>query len=217
MLNEASTMMKRNGQLCEHTVPDYSGRLTDAEFLAYNSVFGAVEKDFNVLTTVSKALAEIENSFTHLVEAAKTNQPERAVVVEPLGGSWDVISSLLKVDGTEMLWCKQRFNDTDSYGIVQRLDSDSPLAKAQGECSLQVMGLEARGLLRDFLHELRDALGLYATDIVADTHERLAEKYPGQDMDRVAKAIEARCAKQISSEQIMTQAQTPSRREGIRV
>jgi hypothetical protein len=100
---------------------------------------------------------------------------------------------------------------------VQRLDAGSPLAKAQGACSLQVMGLDAHGLLRDFLHESREALGLYATDIVAKTHERLAEKYPGQDMDRVAKAIEARCAKQISSEQTTTQAQTPSRREEMRV
>lgn len=208
--------MRRSGQLCEHTVPDYSGRLTDAEFLAYNSVFAAVEPDFKVLTTVSRALTEIENSFTQLVEAAKTTQSERALV-ETTGGKWEVIKPLLKVDGTEMLWCKQRFNDADSYGIVQRLAADSSLAKAQGECSLQELGLDAHGLLRDFLHESREALGLHATDIVAEAHERLAEKYPGQDMDRVAKAIEARCAKQISSEQTMRQAQTPSRREGMRV
>lgn len=209
--------MKRNGQLCEHTVPDYSGRLTDSEFLVYNSVFASLEPDFKVLTTVSNALAEMESSFTQLVEAAKTNQPERASVVEPLGGKWEIIKPLLKVDGTEMLWCKQRFNDTDSYGIVQRLDENSPLAKAQGACSLQVMGLDAHGLLRDFLQESREALGLFANDIVAEAYGQLAEKHPGQDMERVAQAIDARCAKQISSNQATAQTQTLSWRHGMRV
>jgi len=210
-------MMKRNGQLCEHTVPDYSGRLTDAEFLAYNSVFGAVEKDFRELSTVANALVEVEKSFAQLVKAVSVPPKSATEIVEAVGVKWDAIKPLLKVEGSEMLWCRRHVEGAADYAVVERLDADSPLAHAQGASSLQMTGLDAPSLLRKFLHENREALGLYATDIVAEAHERLAEKYPGQDMDRVAKAIEARCAKQISSEQMTTQTQTPSRREGMRV
>ncbi len=210
-------MMKRNGQLCEHTVPDYSGRLTDAEFLAYNSVFGAVENDFKELSTVANALVEVEKSFAQLVKAASVPPETATEIVEAAGVKWDAVKPLLKIEGSEMLWCRRHVEGAADYAVVERLDASSPLAQAQGASSLQMTGLDAPSLLRNFLHEQREALGLYATDIVADTHERLAEKYPGQDMDRVTKAIEARCAKQISSEQMTTQAQTPGRREGMRV
>lgn len=210
-------MMKRNGQPCEHTVPNYSGRLTDAEFLAYNSVFGAVEGDYKELSTVASALAEVEKSFAQFVNA-ETASPEIAPeVVEAAGAKWDVVKPLLKVAGSEMLWCKRRVEGAADYGIVERLDPDSPLARAQGACSLQMTGLDAPTLLRDFLREQRETLGLYANDIIAEAHDRIAEKYPGQDMDRVAKAVEARCAKKISSEQAAAPTPARTRREGMRV
>jgi len=210
-------MMKRNGQLCEHSVPDYAGRLTDAEFLAYNSVFSAVESDFKELSTVANAVAEVEKSFAQLVNAATASRETAPEVVEAAGAKWDVIKPLLKVSGSEMLWCKRHVEGAADFGIVERLDADSPLARAQGACSLQMTGLDAPTLMRNFLHEQREALGLYASDIVAEAHERIAEKYPGQDMDRVAKAVEARCAKKISSEQTLAPTQKRSRREGMRV
>ena len=210
-------MMKRNGQPCEHIVPKYSGRLTDAEFLAYNSVFGAVEGDFKELSTVASALDEVEKSFSKFVNAATVSPEIAPEVVEAAGAKWDVVKPLLKVAGSEMLWCKRRVEGAADYGIVERLDPDSPLARAQGACSLQMTSLDAPTLLRDFLREQRETLGLYANDIIAEAHERIAEKYPGQDMDRVAKAVEARCAKEISSEQATAPTQARTRREGMRV
>lgn len=210
-------MFKRNGQLCEHTVPDYSGRLTDAEFLAYNSVFTSVEGDFKELSTVASALAEVEKSFPQLVNAASEARQTEPEMVEAAGAKWEVIKPLLKVGGSEMLWCKRSVHGAEDYGVVERLEADSPLARAQGACSLQMTGLDAQTLLRNFLHEQREALGLYANDIVAEVTERTAEKYPGQNMDRVVKAVEARCAKKISSDQTTAPTQARSQREGMRV
>jgi hypothetical protein len=210
-------MMKRNGQPCEHTVPDYSGRLTDAEFLAYKSVFGAVEADFKELSTVANALAEVEKSFAQFVNTATASPKTASEIVEAAGAKWDVVKPLVKVAGSEMLWCKRHVEGPADYGIVERLDADSPLARAQGACSLQMTGLDAPTLLRDFLREQRETLGLFANDIIAEAHERVAEKYPGQDMDRVAKAVEASCAKKISSDQTTAPTQARGRREGVRV
>ncbi len=210
-------MFKRNGQLCEHTVPDYSGRLTDAEFLAYNSVFTGVESDFKELSTVASALADVEKSFTQFVDATSSPREAAPQIVEAQGGEWEVLKPLLNVRGSEMLWCKQRGEGADEFAIIERLDPDSPLARAQGACSVQMTGKDAQALLRDFLYEQREALGLYANDIVAEATERTAEKYPGQNMDRVVKAVEARCAKKISSDQTTAPTQARSQREGMRV
>lgn len=211
-------MMKRNGQPCEHSVPDYSARLTDAEFLAYNSVFSAVEEDFKELSTVANALAEAERSFAQFVDPATALREAPAEVVEVQGGSeWEVIKPLVNLRGSEMLWCKECGGNADAFAIVERLDPDSPLARAQGACSVQMTGRDAQALLRSFLHEQRQALGLYAKDIVAEALERIAEKYPGQDMDRVVKAVEARCAKKMSSEHVTAPTQARGPREGMRV
>ena len=210
-------MFKRKGQLCEHTVPDYSGRLTDAEFLAYNSVFSSVENDFNEFSRVANALGEVEKSFAQFVDAASAPRNTESESGEAAGAKWDVIKPLLKVEGSEMLWCKRHVQGAADYAIVERLDPESPLARAQGACSLQMTGLDAQTLLRNFLHEQREALGLYSNDIVAEAQERIAEIYPGQNMDRVANAVEARCAKKISSEQAMAATQGRTRHGGMRV
>lgn len=211
-------MFKRNGQLCEHTVPDYSGRLTDAEFLAYNSVFGAVENHFNDLSTITNALGELEKSFPRLLNAASTPRDKGGESIEgPNGSQWEVLAPLVKMQGSEMLWCKGRGEGGDEFAVVQRLDPDSPLAKAQGACDVQMTGNDAQTLLRDFIQAQREALGLFAIDIVADAQEKTAEKYPGQNMDRVVKAVEARCAKKISSEQTTAPVQARSQREGMHV
>ena len=208
-------MMKRNGQLCEHTVPDYSGRLTDAEFLAYNSVLSAVEKDLEELSNVTATLVEVEKSFAQSVNIAVSSGNAPAEIVEANGSEWEIIKPLLNVPGSEMLWCRGR--NADEFAIVQRLDVNSPLARAQGSCSVLMSGVDAPSLLLNFLREQRETLSLYAIDIVAEAHERIAEKYPGQDMDRVARAIESHCAKKISGEQTTAPSQTQSRREGIRM
>ena len=93
-------MFKRKGQLCEHTVPDYSGRLTDAEFLAYNSVFSSVENDFNEFSRVANALGEVEKSFAQFVDAASAPRNTESEIVEAAGAKWDVIKPLLKVEGS---------------------------------------------------------------------------------------------------------------------
>ncbi|MGA3008585.1 MAG: hypothetical protein ABSE59_11910 [Opitutaceae bacterium] len=208
-------MMKRNGELCEHTVPDYSGRLTDAEFIAYNSVFSAVENDLKELSTLTATLAEVEKSFAQYGNTAISSRNGAVEILEANGSEWEIIKPLLNVPGSEMLWCRRP--NADEFAVVHRLDVNSPLARAQGPCSVQMSGVDVPSLLRNFLHEQRETLSLYALDIVAEAHERIAEKYPGQDMDRVARAIEARCAKKISGEQTTAPSQTQSRREGIRM
>ena len=70
-MNEAD-MLKRNGQPCQRTVPDYSGRLTDFEFLAYNTVFTSVEEDFKQLSAITDSLTDLERAFARVLEDRKS-------------------------------------------------------------------------------------------------------------------------------------------------
>ena len=57
-------MIKRNGQPARHSVPNYSGRLTDAENEAYQTAVAAVQPELADLTTIGQALRGIENPGT---------------------------------------------------------------------------------------------------------------------------------------------------------
>jgi len=72
-------------------------------------------------------------------------------------------------------------------------------------------------LLRDFISARREASQFFANDIIATAQEQAAEKYPGQDLNRVLEAISHRCTKSISPEQTVTPAQTRKQSEGMHI
>ena len=53
-------MLKKHGQICQHSVPEYSGRLTDGEFAAYNAMPKYV---------VSSTLQDPEWNNTHVLRS----------------------------------------------------------------------------------------------------------------------------------------------------
>jgi len=61
-------MLKKHGQICQHSVPEYSGRLTDGEFAAYNAVFASVEGDFKELVRIADGLGQLEKSMPSFLE-----------------------------------------------------------------------------------------------------------------------------------------------------
>jgi hypothetical protein len=211
-------MLKRNGNNCQHSVPDYSGRLTDGEFLAYNGVFNSIEDDFKEFASVTDAVIGIENSLPRLLDSFSLPTESAPQLIEsPDGSQWQVATPLLRVRGSEVLACKRQVEQRIEYAIVERFDPNSPLAKAQGACDVQMTSHDPRTLLNDFMERQRETLKLYADDIVGIAQERAEEKYPGQDLGRVIKAISQRCTKRISGSQTVAPAQGRKQNEGMRV
>jgi len=208
-------MLKRNGQPCQHSVPDYSGRLTDREFEAYKSLFGSVEGDFKELSNIGQGLAELEKSLPRLLETI-SSATSRTVEGQD-GSEWKIIAPLPNTQHGEMLWCKRQLGEKEEFAIVERFDPNSPLAKAQGEFDVQMTDNDPLRLLRDFITARRDASQLFANDIIATVQEQAAEKYPGQDLNRVLEAISHRCTKSVAPEQTVTPAQTRKQSEGMHV
>jgi len=208
-------MLKRNGQLCQHSVPEYSGRLTDGEFEAYKSLFGSVEGDFKELSTITEGLIKLEKSLPDLLKMIST--PTSESVGGQDGSEWQVLSPLADNRQAEMLWCKRQLGEREEFAVVERFPEDSPLAKAQGQFDVQMTDSDPLRLLRDFISARREASQFFANDIIATAQEQAAEKYPGQDLNRVLEAISHRCTKSISPEQTMTPAQTRKQSEGMHI
>ena len=208
-------MLKKHGQLCQHSVPDYSGRLTDSEFEAYNSVFASIEADFKELTGIRDGLAQLEKSLPDFLE--KISSPVSESVGGQDGSTWEVIAPLPDTKHGEMLWCKRRLGDMEEFAVVERFNPNSPLAAAQGEFDVQMTDTDPMRLLRDFINARRDTAQLFANDIIATAQEQAAEKYPGEKLNRVVEAISHRCAKNISPEQTVSPVEGRRRGEGMHV
>lgn len=211
-------MLKRNGQLCHRSVSDYAGRLTDAEFLAYNAVFTSVEEDFKQLSAVTDSLTDVERAFPRLLEASEgASNSFSEVVADQTGKQWAVISPLLKLRRTELLFCKRFIEGEPEFSIVQHFDPESPLAKAHGVWQLQMAGNDPRLLLQDFIEGERQTSQIYAQDMAAVAREAVEQKCPDRDLSRVIKAIAQRFAKKVSTEEQVVPVQVRRRSERVRV
>lgn len=211
-------MLKRNGQPCQRTVPEYSGRLTDFEFLAYSTVFTSVEEDFKQLSAITDSLTDLERSFPRLLEASEGGLDTfDQVLPDQNGNQWAIIAPLLKFRRTEMLFCKRIVEGKNEFAVVEQLDPSSPLAQAKGVWQMQMTSNDARLLLQDFIEGERQTALLYAQDIVGISREAAEDKFPEQDLGRVVKAIAQRCSKKISTEEKIIPIQTRKRLESVRV
>jgi len=211
-------MLKRNGQLCHRSVPDYAGRLTDFEFLAYSTVSASVDEDFKRLSAITDSLTDVERAFPRLLEASEgASNSFSEVVADQTGKQWSVIAPLLKLRRTELLFCKRFIEGEPEFAVIQRLDPDSALARARGVWQLQTASNDPRVLLQDFVEGERQTAQLYAQDLVATAREAVEQKYPDQNLSRVVKAIAQRFAKKISTEEQVVPVQVRRRSQGVRV
>jgi hypothetical protein len=203
-------MLKKHGQICQHSVPEYSGRLTDGEFAAYNSMFASVEDDFKELVGIAEGLGQLEKSMPSFLE--KLSSSSCRILTGQDGSEWQILARLPVTPSGEMLWCKRQFGEMEEFAVVERFDPSSPLAMAQGEFDVQMTDSDPLRLLRDFINARRDAAQLFANDIIATAKEQVAENHPGEDLNRVLDAIAQRCTKSISAEERISS--SPARRQG---
>jgi hypothetical protein len=86
---------------------------------------------------------------------------------------------------------------------------------AQNTNEIWNQGHHAIEVLRVFAGEQRQAMQVWAKDMTAEFKEFLAEKYPGQDMSRVAESFLRRFKHAVPQQYVQTR--KPSHPHGIRV
>jgi|SRR5450756_896667 len=189
-------MLKRNGENCEHPVPDYPGLLTTSELKAYQAVIPAVAEQVRLYNERAKILTDIENQSAQIVEKIAVTQGV------PFVGNWELRHSLFKTARGEMALCSRGADDSKEFGVLERFDPNSAYARSQGESEEIMRGNNAFLVLQNFVESERGVLHLYRQDIKATVEEKLSELYPTQNLTRVARAVAALCQgqKQIEAE-----------------
>jgi len=196
-------MLKRNGQSERHSVPHFTGRLTDAEHEAYQTAVGFVQAELADLATISKALRDIEKQGMESVQASGTPTE----IVTGKGERWQVRRCLVKLKENEVCLCQRG----TEFAIIERHPEYSAYAQANGAAEITLTGNHERQLLQDFVQSERQALHLLTSDLTAKVSEKLAGQYPDLNCQRVVQAITQRCAQEVSPQTTTAQTTPPPR------
>jgi hypothetical protein len=95
------------------------------------------------------------------------------------------------------------------FAIVERL----PLKSGEAKDILMDSDHSVRELLKTFMRDQRQVLGIWKDDVIEQVKEHLTEKYPNQDMSIVAGSFEIKLARDISEKPTLAQNQS----RGVRI
>ena len=196
-------MLKRNGEDCEHPVPNYPGLLTTSEYKAYNVAVPLVAVEVQMFNERTNTLSGIDNQSAQIAEqvAAQSTQGLQSLTVKGTPESaWQIRQTLFKSSRSEMLLCSRDVEEKKQFAIVEKFDPRSQYARIHGETDLHMIGTNAFALLQSFVESERAVLQLFRKDIEATVEESLSEKFPNQNHSRVVRAISARCGNQAAVE-----------------
>jgi hypothetical protein len=180
-------MLKRNGENCEHPVPNYPGLLTTSEYKAYQAAIPLVAEQVRLFNERTKILAEIEKQTPQIAERIAAQKDV------PRVGAWQLRHPLFQSGRGEMVLCSRGVSNKEEFGVIERFDPDSPYARAQGDSEEIMRGNNAYLVLQNFVESERAVLQLYRQDIKATVEEKMTELFPELDNSRIVKAIAARC------------------------
>ena len=201
-------MLKRNGEDCEHPVPNYPGLLTTSEYNAYQAAIPLVAEPVRLFNERTKILAEIEKQVPEIAEKVAKQKDVR------LTGAWHTRHTLFKSGRSEMVLCSRGVDGKEQFGVIERFDPNSAYAKAKGDSQEIVRGSSVFLVLQNFAENERSVLQLFRKDIAATVEEKLVEKFPKLNSSRVVRAITARCGEQV---QVQSEKEAPAKSVKIRM
>ncbi|HEX3628085.1 MAG TPA: hypothetical protein VH280_21955 [Verrucomicrobiae bacterium] len=194
-------MLKRDGQLCKYTVPDFVGKLTSSEFDSYNEAFGVIKDEFNALVQVKDNLKELTTnpSVFAIPDDRYTNQSVQTQHSErgDLNLKWDIRSCLLKLTHSEILLCERMTAEGKQYGVVERYDKESPFAHVNGNARVLLVGDDPLEVVQDCAVNAEHTLRFMASNMVARAQTIVWQRYANQNPARVIRAISDRCARAV--------------------
>lgn len=196
-------MLKRNGENCEHAVPNYPGLLTASEYKAYHVAVPLVAEEVRLFNERSNTLSEIEKQSAQIAEqiASQATHGLQSLTVKGTPESiWQIHQTLFKSPRSEILLCSRDVGERKQFGVVEKFDPNSPYARVHGDSDLQMTGNNAFILLQNYVESEGAVLQFFRKDIEAKVEESLTEKFPGQNHSRVVRAISARCGNQVPVE-----------------
>jgi hypothetical protein len=189
-------MLKRNGEICQYRVPGFAGRLNKLEYDAYSEAMTSVEDQVRQLSEGIQALSDLEKELPNWRELPVDGSTETAQVISvkgDRGAPWQILRTISKTSRNEVLFCTRPKGNDQQFGIIEKFGPDSAYARIHGTSEILMTSNDPKLLIQDHLENERAIFQLFRKDIEATVAESLSEKYPGQNLSRVIRAIGGRC------------------------
>jgi hypothetical protein len=207
-------MLKRNGELCKYNVPDFIGRLTPAEFDAYNEAFGVILEEFDALERIKNDIKELTKNPQRFIKPDKQISAQIHDTSEGMGNAvfWDVRSQLLKLNHSQIFLCERLAGGLKEFAAVELFQNDSPYARANGNVAVLAIGDDPAKVIEDYTANAEHTLRFMASNMVATAQKVVWERVANQNPSRVIRAISERCAKAVGDAQNEIQMQILERK-----
>lgn len=191
-------MLKREGQVCKYNVPGFVGRLTRAEFDAYNEAFDVIKDEFASLEQIKNGLKEL-TANPGIYQIPDSNFSGQTIEI-PVDGRqdlqvrWSVCSRLLKLNHSEILLCERMAGEAKEFAAIERCQTDSPFARANGNGMVLLTGNDLMLVVQDYAANAQHTLRFMASNMVGMAQTVVWERFASQNPSRVIRAISDRCA-----------------------
>lgn len=209
-------MLKRDGQLCKHSVPGFVGKLTPAEFDIYNAAFATIQDEFNHIGHIKEALKKLNDN-----PAAFTSQSRELVnqsVDTPHGEDnsanfhWSVVSCLLKLTHSEVLLCERTSDEGAQFAAIECYQNTSRYAQVYGNAAVLLASNDPLLTVQDYAACAEHTLRFMASNMVATAQKVVWERVASQNPSRIIQAISDRCAQAVGQAQDEIQVQILERK-----
>jgi hypothetical protein len=168
-------------------------RLTELEEQAYAEAWQHFADDLGEFPQSYQALLRLERNLSVIAVAANMtaskSSPDENAVLDDDGTIWNKSTVLMD----NIYLCHRAIPDRTEYAAMEYFP-------AQGRNEIWNRGWSAAEVLRIFLQEQRQAWGIWAEDIREQVKEFLMQKYPGQDMWRMADDFTCRFSQSVETQ-----------------
>jgi hypothetical protein len=139
--------------------------------------------------------------------AAARPTPQQNIILADDGAQWHKNVELME----NIHLCHRPISYAVEYAVVEHFP-------ARGTNEIWNRGWNAGEVVKAFTQEQRQALQIWTEDMTAQVKEFLAEKFPGQDLSRVADAFIHKCTTQAASQKhTLTHGHEQNHSRGVRV
>lgn len=168
-------------------------RLKELEEQAYTEAWQHFANDLGEFSQSHQVLLRLERNLSIIAVAANIAAtkafPNENAILDDDGTIWNKSTVLMD----NIFLCHRTIPDRTEYAVMEYFP-------AQDRNEVWNRGSYAAEVLRIFLQEQRRALGIWAEDIRGQVKEFLMQKYPGQDMWRMADDFTCRFSQPVETQ-----------------
>ena len=186
-------------------------RPTELEDKAHAEAVRHFAEHLNQFPASREAVERLERDADKIAlaanRAAAKPTPKENVIQADDGAQWHKSVDLME----DIHFCHRPISYAAEYAVVEHF-------RSRGTNEIWNRGWNAAEVLKVFTQEQRQALQVWTEDMTAQVKEFLAEKFPGQDLSRVADAFIHKCTTQaVSQKHTLTQIHEQNHSRGMKI